>query len=438
MDDRRRVRHRCRGGVAGCSGNNAASSGPADPASAEPAEPTDPAPGDRTEAQASFDKAYDDAKMALDEAVKAVESAEALADAAATAEDRAAARKALSDAQDDLAAALEAARELPMPTDDRRRGLRVGLVSDAEEAQRAQNERIEDAQASTLWSAQEAFVRRPVQAALPEVGVVRRRRMNSAGTADDPDLLDDASFPAVPYEPGKVLISEGEASSGDPLRMRGFFPERMHDQSRLLGNSFSSAITYDGSNSDLPDTFFFAGLRITGTGLVIEMGGRGSDGTDLRRQVWLAPNTGPSSVYIASDPPYQLDDWVQHMLDCLGSCRLFDSRLRILCCRGGFHCGFRPSGFPVSGGFGCARILERAQAWKARGQSFPALFSASRPGRGLSTAFPHLCFSGSSGALRFFSVGALQAWKAMGNPPPVRSLVPGSGLGLPIAFHTFR
>ena len=91
--------------------------------------------------------------------------------------------------------------------------------------------------------------------------------------------------------------------------MRGFFPERMHDQSRLLGNSFSSAITYDGSNSDLPDTFFFAGLRITGTGLVIEMGGRGSDGTDLRRQVWLAPNTGPSSVYIASDPPYQLDPW---------------------------------------------------------------------------------------------------------------------------------
>ena len=124
-------------------------------------------------------------------------------------------------------------------------------------------------------------------------------------------------------------------------------------------------------------------------------------------------------------------DWVQHILDCLGSIRLFDSRLRILCCRGGFHCGFPPSGFRVSGGFGCARIWSAHRRGKPVGNPFLDCFRASRPGQGLSTAFPHLCFSGSSGALRFWFFGALQAWKAMGNPPPVRFLVPGSGLGLP-------
>ena len=119
------------------------------------------------------------------------------------------------------------------------------------------------------------------------------------------------------------------------------------------------------------------------------------------------------------------------MLDCLGSIRLFDSRLRILCCRGGFHCGFPPSGFRVSGGFGCARIWSAHRRGKPVGNPFLGCFRASGPGQGLSTSFPHLCFSGSSGALRFWFFGALQAWKAMGNPPPVRSLVPGSGLGLP-------
>ena len=275
----------------------------------DPTGSTDPAPDERTEAQKSFDKAHDDAEMALNEAVEAVESAEALAAAAATAADRAAARDALSEARDDLAEAVEAAQALSAPTgDDLRRGQAVRLVSRAEEAQRARSERIEDAQASTQWSAAEAFVRRPVPAALPEVGVVRRLRTNAAGTAANPDVMDDASFPAVPYAPGKVLISEGEASSGDPLRMRGFFPERIHDQSRELGNSFGSDISYLIQNSDLATaTFFYAGLRITGTGLVIEMGGRGSDGTDVRRQVWLAPNTGPSSLYFTGNPPWPLD-----------------------------------------------------------------------------------------------------------------------------------
>ena len=297
------------GGVAGCSSNNAAA--PADPAAGptDP-EPTDPAADDRTDAQKDFDEAYRKAEEALDEAVKAVGSARTLADEAATAEERAAAHEALSAAQDGLNAAAEAARALSAPTgDDLRRGQAVGLVSRATAAQRDESDRIEDAQASTQWSAQEAFVRLPVPAALPEVGVVRRLRTNAAGTADNPDLVGGASFPAVPYEPGKVLISEGEASSGDLLRMRGFFPERMHDQSRELGNSFGFNINYSNQNSDVisSSTFFYAGLRITETGLVVEMGGKGSDGTDLRRQVWLQFNRGPSSLYFSLNPPYPLD-----------------------------------------------------------------------------------------------------------------------------------
>ena len=298
------------GGVAGCSSNNAAA--PTDPAAGRiDPEPSNPAPGERTEAERSFDEAYRKAEEALDEAVKAVGSARTLADEAATAEERAAVREALSAAQDGLDAAAEAARALSAPTgDDLRHGQAVGLVSRATAAQRDESERIEDAQASTQWSAGEAFARRPVPAALPEVGVVRRIRTNAAGTADNPDLVGGASFPAVPYEPGKVLISEGEASSGDDvLRMRGFFPERMHDQSKRLWNSFGFNINYRNQNSDAlsSSTFFYAGLRITETGLVVEMGGKGSDGTDLRRQVWLQFNRGPSSLYFPLDPPYPLD-----------------------------------------------------------------------------------------------------------------------------------
>ena len=137
---------------------------------------------------------------------------------------------------------------------------------------------------STQWSAQENLVRLPVPAALPEVRVVRRIRTNEAGNANSPDLLDEDSFLAVPYEPGKILISEGEASSGDRLRMRGHFVERINNLTRKL------------SIATAPGTIFSA-LKITEAGLVMEMGGRQAEGMDFRRVVDIARNQGgPSAI----------------------------------------------------------------------------------------------------------------------------------------------
>ena len=154
--------------------------------------------------------------------------------------------------------------------------------------------------------------------------------------------------------------------------------------------------------------------------------------------------TPPSRVRIKTRVPTSIEgklqarDWVQHMLDCLGSCRLFDSRLRILCCRGGFHCGFRPSGFPVSGGFGCARILERAQAWKARGQSFPALFSGLASGAGIVHSLPTPLLFGVVRGLAFFLCRCASSVESDGQSSA--GPFPGSGFGAWIAhtFHTFR
>ena len=241
----------------------------------------------------AFDEALGIAKKALDDAVKAVEMAKELADAAATAEEREKAREALSDAQGGLADALKAARELPVPPGDTdSRGQADDLVSRAEAAQRAQNERIEEAQDSTQWSAWESLVRFPVSAALPEVRAERRIRTNTAGNAASENLLDADSFPAVLYEPGKVLISEGEASSGDELQLQGYAALWMDNQNKELRTSnFFRPLT------DV-DQVVVAGLRVTPAGLVVRMGGRGAGGIDFRRTY----AGRPSSLDLRTDP----------------------------------------------------------------------------------------------------------------------------------------
>ena len=233
-----------------------------------------------------FDEALKNATAKLEDALEAVEMAKERAGEAATAEDRAAAREALSNAQEDLAEALEAAQALSAPPgDDLRSGQAVGLVSRAEEAQTAESEEIKRVHASTQWSAGEGVIRVPVLAALPEVRAVRRIRTNAAGNADNPDLLDADSFPAVRYEPGKLLISEGEPSTGDMLRMRGFHPVYINNRHRQLFNSdLGRPVNYDIWAEVV------AGLRITGTGLVMEIGGRRADGIDFRRSVGLQPS----------------------------------------------------------------------------------------------------------------------------------------------------
>ena len=216
------------GGVTGCSGNNAAAPvGPTDPGTTEPTEPgptdpTDPEPDGRTEVQKSFDAALARAEAELAAARADVERAAALTAAAATPEARSAASEALADAEKALDDAVKAARDLSAPEGDAyRRGQADDLASRAAAAQAAENRRIEEARASTRWSARKGFSRAAVPA-VPEVHAVRRIRTNAAGDAHSPDLLDAGDFPAVPYEPGKILISQGEASSGDELRMQGY------------------------------------------------------------------------------------------------------------------------------------------------------------------------------------------------------------------------
>ena len=306
------------GGVVGCSGNNAAA--PPDPTVPGPTDPVDPAPTDPTDptdpepdAGEDFDEAHGKAKMDLDAAVEDVESATRDAAAAATAAERSAAREALSAAEMKLEAAVRAARGLPQPADgdEVRIAQRAALVASAEAAQTEQREPIMKAQAqvSPRWSERPSFARAAVPAAptLPEVHAVRTLRTNAARNAHSPDLLwaRDIStykqaFPPVQYEPGYVLISEGEVSTEDKeLRMQGFAPVVVRDDTRRISGSNLLFDTNRGNDR------FVAGLRITPAGLVIRMGGLTAEGSDFRINVGnqsVGPTNFPADYYYAPNP----------------------------------------------------------------------------------------------------------------------------------------
>ena len=282
------VRHRV-GGVAGCSGNNAvgpADPGPAGPGPAEPTDPTDPA-DPAPDGGTAFDAALERASMAQSEAERLVEAAEAAAGDVGTDEARTAAQAAIKAARDALAKAVADARALVALAqgDANLRGRAEDRIGKATASQTAGEARlaageagIAAAQAATQWSARPSIGRAAVPA-FPEVRAVRAIRTNAAGTAHSPDIVDADSFPAVQYEQGKVLISDGEAASGDLLRMRGFFPLYIHNLQKDFRNDDLSSLDY-GEHSKL-----FGGLRITPTGLVVSYGGHRGGGIDMRRRV---------------------------------------------------------------------------------------------------------------------------------------------------------
>ena len=68
--------------------------------------------------------------------------------------------------------------------------------------------------------------------------------------------------------------------------------------------------------------------------------------------------------------------WVQHILDCLGSFRLFDSRFRIFGCSGGFHCGLPSSVFSGFGVFGFLAICSPRERGKPAGNPGRRCFRA--------------------------------------------------------------
>ena len=275
-----------------------------------PAEPTDPPADGMTEAE-RFDKK-------LKEAEDNLAAARRMAAAAATTSTGiAAARKALTDA-------LAAARALQAPPDDSERiarAARLALKADAAEAEDIP--RLRAAESSAGWAASSLVIERLL--GTPEVAAVRNRRRNADGT-DKATLLKDADIPAVTYEDGKVVMSPGLASSGDRLRMRGapvthtlgstisgdtrvFLaygtqpnsdrPNQYLDPARPTPGVSPVSIANTISANDGGDPKLVAGLTITPGGLVVDLGGKGATGIDLRLsesydgygQIWTAGST---------------------------------------------------------------------------------------------------------------------------------------------------
>ena len=278
-----------------CSGGNQAA--PADPdpdpaasGTTDPApETTDPPADVRTPAE-RFD---DD----LEEAEADLAAARSMAAAAAvTSAGIAAARKALTDA-------LAAARALEAPSDDSERtarAARLALKADAAEAEDLPRLRAAESSAGAGWAASSLVIGRESLRPVPELQrVVRNRRRNADGT-DKATLLTAAKIPAVMYEDGKVVMAPGLRSSGDRLRMRGIpvaatgLAQSGDNRRFLLYGLLPGPFTVDPVGNAQSDTpILVAGLRITPSGLVVDMGGKGAPGLDFR-----LPNLFPSGFFV--------------------------------------------------------------------------------------------------------------------------------------------
>ena len=301
-----------------CSGGNPPAPGttnPATPSDPGPAEPTDPSADGMTEAE-RFDKKLKEAEDNLAVARRMVTAAVTTS-------------AGIADARKALTAALETARALQAPPDDSRRTVlaaRLALEADAAEAEDLPRLRAAESSAGAGWAASSLVIER---LGTPEVAAVRKRRRNADGT-DAATLLKDADIPAVPYEDGKVVMAPGRASSGDRLRMRGapvthtlgslltalgvtdtrvflaYGTQPASDRSNhhyldpaKPGTTGQASLTNTISANDGGDPRLVAGLTITPGGLVVDLGGKGATGIDLRLsesydrygQIWTAGST---------------------------------------------------------------------------------------------------------------------------------------------------
>ena len=260
---------------------------PADPSTADPApgttdpipETTDPPADARTPAE-RFDAAHANAAADLAAARSMVTAA------ATTSAGIAAARKALTDA-------LVAARALEAPPDDSERIARAARLSvQADTAEAEDLPRLRAAEIGAGWSSAALAIGSENLRPVPVIpGDPRTRRRNAANTADAETLLTAAKIPAVAYEDGKIVISPGLASTGDRLRMRGI---PIFQAGTAATNNARQFLFYGplnlpepyldpvGGGNDGGDPRLVAGLTITPGGLVVDMGGRGAPGLDLR------------------------------------------------------------------------------------------------------------------------------------------------------------
>ena len=274
-----------------CSGGNPPTSGTTGSATSAPEaidpEPADPVEDGRTEAT-RFDDDLEEAEADLAAARIMVTAA------AATSAGIAAARKALTDA-------LAAARALQAPPDDSERtarAARLAVKADAAEAEDLPRLRAAESSAGAGWAASSLVIER---VGTPEVAAVRKRRRDAATT-----LLTEEEIPAIMYEDGKVVMSLGLASSGDRLRMRGIPVVSATDaqsgdarQFMLMGPVVVPLPYVDpaGGGNDGVEPRTVAGLRITSSGLVVDMGGKGAAGLDFRLPGLFAT----SLAFVAAD-----------------------------------------------------------------------------------------------------------------------------------------
>ena len=254
---------------------------PAAPGTTDPApETTDPPADVRTPAE-RFDDDLKQAEKDLTDARRMVTAA------ATTSAGIAAARKALTDA-------LAAARALEAPSDDSERtarAARLSLKADAAEAEDIPRLRAAESSAGAGWAASSLVIGRESLRPVPELQRVDRNRRRNADGTDAATLLTGEKIPPVTYEDGKIVMSPRLASSGDRLRMRGI-PIFLAAQA-VIGNArqflflgplnapFPFLDPVGGGNNGV-EPLLIAGLTITPGGLVVDMGGKGAPGLDLR------------------------------------------------------------------------------------------------------------------------------------------------------------
>ena len=160
--------------------------------------------------------------------------------------------------------------------------------------------KLRAAASSAGWAGSSALViGRESLRPLPAIDVVRSRRRNPDGT-DAATLLTKEKIPAVMYEDGKVVMSPGLISSGDRLLMRRIpvaatgLAQSGNNRRFLLFGLLPGPFVLDPPGNARSDTpILVAGLRITSSGLVVDMGGKGAPGLDFR-----LPNLFPSGFFV--------------------------------------------------------------------------------------------------------------------------------------------
>ena len=301
----------CSGG-----GNRAATPTP-DPTPGTPDPTPDPdPPEDRTEEEQEFDDELQKVETALTMAQEEIKAAVELRQAADTAEKRTAAQLQIEQAQRALAKVLTDALALSPPEEDTTgRDRRASLVAKATAAQTEHDAALRAIErgmgtSSVGWSGTTTTTVTRLTAVRAS-GRAPRKTVDDTNYNDDGDdlstALKAADLPPVMYEDGKIVMRQGLDSSGDRLRMRGF-PVRKNV-------SHTATVTADRGKLELPsgqqvdeaDTNndkFFAGLKITPTGLVMDLGQDSSaagGGTDLRIDV-----AGSDSFLAANRNRYDL------------------------------------------------------------------------------------------------------------------------------------